>query len=133
MMRRWLAAVDARRSSAWPTTSTAVKKPTANSVPQPATGDKVPVRREVDHAVLSERCIPEEAGARFFAQAYVNRNDAGGWQPSTLQVDRILGSWIRGNVYTRKDGANVYGFIYDAGSDGGAGMNRFGELVLSGH
>jgi hypothetical protein len=57
--------------------------------------------------------------------------DAGGWQASTLRVDNILGSWIRGNIYTRRDGVRVYGYIYDAGSDGGAGMNRFGEIVLS--
>jgi len=25
----------------------------------------------------------------------------------------------------------VYGYIYDADSDGGAGMNRFDEVVLS--
>jgi hypothetical protein len=25
----------------------------------------------------------------------------------------------------------VYGYIYDAGSGGGAGMNRFGELILN--
>ena len=55
----------------------------------------------------------------------------GGWQPSILRVDRILGSWIRGNVYTRPDGTKVYGYIYDAGSDGGAGMNRFDEVVLT--
>ena len=47
------------------------------------------------------------------------------------RVDSIVGSWIRGNVYTRSDGTTVYGYIYDAGSDGGAGMNRFGEIVLS--
>jgi len=58
-------------------------------------------------------------------------HDKGGWQPSTLRVDNILGSWIRGNVYTRKDGVRVYGYVYDAGSDGGAGMNRFAEVVLS--
>jgi hypothetical protein len=34
-------------------------------------------------------------------------------------------------VYTRPDGKKVYGYIYDSGSDGGAGMNRFGEIVLS--
>ncbi len=57
-------------------------------------------------------------------------HDSGGWQPPTLLVDKILGSWVRGSVYTRKDGVRVYGYVYDAGSDGGAGMNRFGELVL---
>jgi hypothetical protein len=55
-------------------------------------------------------------------------HDSGGWQSSTLRVDKILGSWLRGNVYTRKDRTRVYGFIYDAGSDGGAGMNKFHEI-----
>lgn len=58
-------------------------------------------------------------------------HDSGGWQPSILRVDNILGSWIRGNVYTRRDGKKVHGYIYDAGSDGGAGMNRFDEVVLT--
>lgn len=57
-------------------------------------------------------------------------NGTGAWQPSTLRVDNILGSWVRGSVYTRADGARVYGYIYDAGSDGGSGMNRLGEIVL---
>ena len=34
-------------------------------------------------------------------------------------------------MYTRSEGTKVYGYIYDAGSDGGAGMNRFGEIVLT--
>jgi hypothetical protein len=59
-------------------------------------------------------------------------HDRGGWQASTPRIEGILGSWVRGNVYTRRDGAKVYGYIYDAGSDGGAGMNRFGEIVLIG-
>ncbi|MBN1559424.1 hypothetical protein JW998_04195, partial [candidate division KSB1 bacterium] len=58
-------------------------------------------------------------------------NDKGGWQPARLLVDNILGSWVRGNIYIRPDGVKVYGYIYDAGSDGGAGMNRFNELILA--
>jgi hypothetical protein len=58
-------------------------------------------------------------------------HDNGGWQNAKPQVENILGSWVRGNVYTRKDGLEVYGYVYDAGSYGGAGMNRFGELVLN--
>ena len=57
-------------------------------------------------------------------------HDRGGWQPPVPQVADILGSWIRGSVYPRKDGVNVYGFVYDAGSLGGSGMNRFGEVLL---
>jgi hypothetical protein len=66
------------------------------------------------------------------SRSIFSTRDSGSWEPSTLTVDKILGSWIRGNIYTRRDGARVYGYIYDAGSNGGAGMNRFGEIVLSG-
>ncbi len=59
-------------------------------------------------------------------------DDRAGWQPSARRVDHILGSWIRGSVLTRPDGMRVYGYVYDAGSKGGSGMNRFGEVVLSG-
>lgn len=65
-------------------------------------------------------------------RAIWHTHDAGGWQPARLQVDGIRGSWVRGQIYPRRDGRRVYGYIYDAGSDGGAGMNRFGEIVLPG-
>lgn len=65
------------------------------------------------------------------SRSIFSTHDDGGWQPSTLRVAGILGSWVRGNVYTRRDGVRVYGYIYDAGSNGGAGMNRFAEIVLS--
>jgi hypothetical protein len=68
-----------------------------------------------------------DQGARHI---YSTRESGGAWSPSTLRVDRILGSWLRGSVYTRPDGSRVYGYVYDAGSDGGAGMNRFAEIVL---
>jgi hypothetical protein len=65
------------------------------------------------------------------SRSIFSTRDNGAWQPSALRVDGILGSWIRGNVYTRPDDTKVYGYIYDAGSDGGAGMNRFDQLVLA--
>ena len=64
------------------------------------------------------------------SRSIFSTHDAGGWRPSRLRVDNILGSWIRGQVYTRRDGARVYGYVYDAGSNGGAGMSRFDEIVL---
>lgn len=66
------------------------------------------------------------------SRSIFSTDDRGGWQKSNLQVADILGSWVRGNVYTRRNGVKVYGYVYDAGSEGGAGMNRFDELVLSG-
>ncbi len=58
--------------------------------------------------------------------------DADGWHPPAVVVDGIRGSWIRGNVYPGPDGARVYGVVYDAGSEGGAGMNRYVEIALTG-
>ncbi len=66
------------------------------------------------------------------SRSILSIHDNGGWQQAKPQVVNINGSWVRGNFYTRKDGVKVYGYIYDAGSDGGAGMNRLGELVLNG-
>jgi hypothetical protein len=65
------------------------------------------------------------------SRSIFSTHDKGGWQPPELQVGNITGSWLRGNIYTRSDGVRVYGYVYDAGSDGGAGMNRFGELILN--
>ena len=64
------------------------------------------------------------------SRSIFSTHNSGGWQPATLQVDSIVGSWVRGNIYARPDGKRVYGYIYDAGSDGGAGMNRFGEIQI---
>jgi hypothetical protein len=58
---------------------------------------------------------------------------AGGWQPSTLEVDAIRGQWVRGGLLRRQEGTRVYGYVYDAGSQGGSGMNRFAEVPLSGN
>lgn len=58
-----------------------------------------------------------------------------GWQPSTVVVDGILGSWVRGGVLESGgggEGEKVLGYVYDAGSDGGAGMNRYATLSLDG-
>jgi len=66
------------------------------------------------------------------SRSIYHTHDRGGWQPATAQVEGILGSWVRGQIYTRRDGVRVYGYVFDAGSFGGAGMNRFREVVLGG-
>lgn len=97
-------------------------------------------RRVVQHAVDSQQvgadAVAYDDGVvvLFIDETdrgiYSTMNRGEGWEPPTLQVDDILGSWVRGNVIRRADGATVYGYVYDAGSYGGAGMNRYGELVL---
>lgn len=58
-------------------------------------------------------------------------DDAGNWQPATLQVDNINGQWVRGARIKGDGEGRVYGFVYDAGADGGSGMNRYGEIPLA--
>ena len=109
-------------------------------------GPPTPARQVTDRAVIQDAVDSQQPAADavvdgetvrvLFVEAssrsIFSTSDDAGWQPSTLRVDNILGSWIRGNVYTRRDGKKVHGYIYDAGSDGGAGMNRYAEIVLSG-
>jgi hypothetical protein len=98
--------------------------------------DRVVIQDAVDSQQPAADAVQDGEAVRVLfveesSRSIFSTHDEKGWQPSTLRVDNILGSWIRGNVYTRRDGKKVYGYIYDAGSEGGAGMNRFGEIVLS--
>jgi hypothetical protein len=64
---------------------------------------------------------------------HTHSDGTGSWQPTTLWMDGIDAQWIRGTRLTQGDGAPIYGFVYDAGSNGGSGMNRYGEVPLEGH
>ena len=109
-------------------------------------GPPTPAVRVTDRDVVRDAVDSQQPGADVVldgrtvhllfieqsSRSIFSTNDRGGWQTSRLEVDNIRGSWIRGNVYSRPDGVKVYGYVYDAGSNGGAGMNRFGEVVLTG-
>ncbi|HEX7719326.1 MAG TPA: hypothetical protein VF389_05935, partial [Woeseiaceae bacterium] len=112
------------------------------------TGDDLPTAavQVTDRPVVQHAVDSQQAGADVVSDGETLRvlfideaerniystHDAGGWQSTTLEVDGIDGGWVRGNVYTRPDGVKVYGYAYDAGSQGGAGLNRFAEKVLDG-
>ena len=70
--------------------------------------------------------VEEKTGSIYSTES----GDDGNWLPSRLAVDRIRGSWVRGALLTRPDGTRVYGFVYDAGSNGGSGLNRYDEAAL---
>ena len=105
------------------------------SDPVMVTGIKVVTDAVDSQQAGADACIDGETVYVLFiaesSRSILSTDDNGGWQPAKLRIDNIIGSWIRGNIYTRKDGKRVYGYIYDAGSDGGSGMNRFGEMVLN--
>jgi len=107
-------------------------------------GEPTPAVRVTDRPVVQDAVDSQQPGADVVldgdtlhvlfidesSRSLFSTDDRGGWQPSTLEVDDILGSWVRGSIYTHPDGVKVYGYVYDAGSDGGAGMNRYGEILL---
>ena len=68
--------------------------------------------------------VEADSGSLFHAAT----GDDGEWGPATLQVDDIDGQWVRGQPVRRADGSLVYGHVYDAGSNGGSGLNRYGEV-----
>jgi hypothetical protein len=109
----------------------------AEGPPTPAVRvtDRDVIRNAVDSQQPAADAVADGSTVRVLfieptSRSIFSTHDRGGWQPSVRRVDGILGSWVRGNIYPRRDGVRVYGYIYDAGSDGGAGMNRCAEIVL---
>jgi hypothetical protein len=56
--------------------------------------------------------------------------DRADWKSPQLRVPNVDGNWIRGSAFENPDGSFSIRFIYDAGSGGGAGLNRYGEFTL---
>lgn len=55
------------------------------------------------------------------------------WTPARRVPGTLKAQWVRGNVLLRGPEGPVYGFVYDAGSNGGSGFNRYHQLPLSTH
>jgi len=47
------------------------------------------------------------------------------WAEPRLLISGIEGSWIRGQLVSEDPGKPTIGFVYDAGSKGGTGLNRY--------
>lgn len=61
---------------------------------------------------------------------YSTRRDGAAWQEPVLRIDGIKGSWVRGNSLNAPDGRPVYAYVFDAGSEGGSGLNRYAAIPL---
>lgn len=57
------------------------------------------------------------------------REPGGTWQEAEPQVTNAGVQWVRGALIQTARGP-AYGYIYDAGADGGSGKNYYGELLL---
>jgi hypothetical protein len=61
---------------------------------------------------------------------YTHSSEAGIWSAPQAVVEGIQGAWVRGSVHRDAAGNPVYGFVFDAGSNGGSGFNRYMALPL---
>lgn len=68
-----------------------------------------------------------EAGSGHLFHTW--RSLDGGWHEPKRLVDDATVQWVRGAVLDTDYGP-VYGYVYDAGSDGGSGKNRYDEVRL---
>lgn len=68
----------------------------------------------------------EEGTGRIFH----THRDGAEWSEPMLEVDGVNALWVRGAIVEKDDGNAVYGYVYDAGSYGGSGMNRYAEAPL---
>lgn len=70
--------------------------------------------------------IDEQSRSLFHSQS----SHEGVWSEPEVVVDGVEGAWVRGSVHLDAAGNPVYGFIFDGGSRGGAGFNRYFALPL---
>ncbi|NKI34160.1 hypothetical protein HFP89_03140 [Wenzhouxiangella sp. XN79A] len=68
----------------------------------------------------------EDGTGRLFHSA----RSSGDWTEPRVVVTDADVQWVRGSIIEAADGERVYGFVYDAGSNGGSGRNRFATLSL---
>lgn len=59
-----------------------------------------------------------------------NRRPGQGWAEAELQVEGVNVQWVRGALLRSPSERPVYGYVYDAGSYGGSGMNKYAEVPL---
>lgn len=99
-----------------------------------------------DRAVVSNAADSEQAGADavghgasvhvLFIEAgsgrlfHTSRNADHQWTEPRLLVDGENVLWVRGTVIKDSGQTAAYGFVYDGGSNGGSGFNRYAEITL---
>lgn len=97
-------------------------------VQNPVDSDQAGADAVADGTAVHVLFIEEGTGGIYHTRS----DEEGTWQSSSLEVDGVNAQWIRGMRLSQGRETSVYGFIYDAGSGGGSGMNRYDEVPLNG-
>jgi hypothetical protein len=71
--------------------------------------------------------IEQDTGHLF----HTSRGPEGSWSEPSLEIDGANVMWVRGAVVKQDAEGAAYGYVYDAGSYGGSGMNKYAEVPLS--
>ena len=102
--------------------------------------ERVVVQNAVDSDQTGADAIADGANAHvlFIDQDtgsiyHTHRGEGPDWQPPIPVVENVRAQWVRGTYLTRGAQGPVYGFVYDAGSNGGTGMNRYDAVPLENH
>lgn len=61
---------------------------------------------------------------------HTSRQGQGDWSEPSQIISEHDVQWVRGALIKNADGRPCYGFVTDNGSDGGSGMNSYGEIPL---
>jgi len=69
--------------------------------------------------------IEADTGSLFHAAGI-----GGNWGQAEPVVTGARVQWVRGTIIDLPAGGRAYGFVYDAGSNGGSGMNKFRKVTL---
>jgi hypothetical protein len=117
-----------RRISADGTVTPPIRVTPRRVVQNGSDSEQVGADAVVHDGVVHVLFIDEETRDLF----HIVSSSPGQWTPAVPVVEGINAQWVRGRVVVGADGDPVYGFVYDAGSDGGSGMNRYGSLPLGG-
>lgn len=117
-----------RRMRADGSESAPVRITTRQVVQSAADSDQVGADLVVHDGVVHVVFIDEESRDLW----HTSSPTPGNWTPVRPVVEGIDAQWVRGRIVRDASGAAVYGLVYDAGSNGGSGMNRFGVIALGG-
>jgi hypothetical protein len=118
-----------RRTPADGSVSAPVRITTRPVVQSAADSDQVGADLVVHDGVVHVVFIDEETRDLW----HTSSSAPGIWTPARPVVEEIDGQWVRGRVVRDASGSPVYGLVYDAGSNGGSGMNRYGVIALGGN